>query len=210
MSARLAEFILFFPIFLFSLSFHEAAHAWTANRLGDPTARVLGRLTLNPLAHIDPIGTVLFPLLMFLVPGLLLFGWAKPVPVDTSRLEGGRTGDLKVSLAGPTSNAALALVFAGLTHALVWWNPNSRIAVHVFDLLATGVYLNLALAFFNLIPIPPLDGSHVLASLLPEKYLAGYEQLTRYGFLIMIGALYLGAFRLLTIPIGFVAGVLLP
>lgn len=210
LSARLAEFIVFFPVFLFSLSFHEAAHAWTANRLGDPTARLLGRLTLNPLAHIDPIGTVLFPLMMFLVPGLLLFGWAKPVPVDATRLEGGRTGDLKVSLAGPISNMILALIFASAVHGLMWWNPESKVIVHVLDLLVTGVYLNLGLAFFNLIPIPPLDGSHVLGALLPGKYLPAYEQLTRYGFIIMIAGLYLGAFRLLSVPIVTAARLLLP
>lgn len=210
MSARIAEFIVFFPVFLFSLSFHEASHAWVADRLGDSTARLMGRLTLNPLAHIDPIGTVLFPMLMFLVPGLLLFGWAKPVPVNPHNLRGGRTGNLKVSLAGPASNSFLALVFAGLIHGLVWWNPTSQTAVHVYDILETGVYLNLALAIFNLIPIPPLDGSHIFEAILPEKYLAGYERLTRYGYLIMIAALYLGAFRLLAIPIGLVAGLLLP
>jgi len=119
-------------------------------------------------------------------------------------------GDLKVSRAGPISNGCLALVFAGLARALVWWNPVSDMAAHAFELLATGVYLNLGLAFFNLIPIPPLDGSHILGAMLPTKYLAAYEQLTRYGYLIMIAALYLGAFRLLSIPIEVVADLLLP
>lgn len=210
MSDRIAQFIVFFPVFLFSLSFHEAAHAWAANRLGDPTAKMLGRLTLNPLAHIDWIGTVLFPLMMFLMPGLLLFGWAKPVPVDPRNLRGGRVGNLKVSAAGPLANILLALAFAGVIHLLVETGIRSQMAIIVAQLLDTGVYLNLMLAFFNLIPIPPLDGSGILAGILPQRYLEGYESIARYGFLILIAGLYLGVFRVLIIPIYGIAGWLLP
>jgi Zn-dependent protease len=210
MSDRIAQFIVFFPIFLFSLSFHEASHAWMANRLGDPTARMMGRMTLNPLAHIDWIGTVLFPLMMFLVPGLLLFGWARPVPVDPRNLRGGRMGNLKVAAAGPVSNVLLALVFAGLIHLIVRSQVRSETFVIVSQILDTGVFLNLMLAFFNLIPIPPLDGSGVLLGLLPVRYLAGYERFTRYGFLILIACLYLGVFRYLTIPVYAIARLILP
>ena len=210
MSERIAQFILFFPVFLFSLSFHEAAHAWTANRLGDDTAKRMGRLTLNPLAHIDWIGTVIFPLLMFLMPGLLLFGWAKPVPVDPRNLKGGRKGDLKVSAAGPLSNVLLALAFAGLMHVLVRTGYESRTAEIMAQLLSTGVYLNLMLAFFNLVPIPPLDGSGVLAGLLPARYLEGYERISQYGFLILIACLYLGVFRFLLFPVYRIAEAILP
>jgi Zn-dependent protease len=210
MSERIAQFIIFFPIFLFSLSFHEASHAWMANRLGDPTARLMGRMTLNPLAHIDWIGTVLFPLMMFLMPGLLLFGWAKPVPVDPRNLRGGRKGNLRVAAAGPISNMLLALAFAGVIHLIVSTGIRAKTAVIVSQLLDTGVYLNLMLAFFNLIPIPPLDGSGVLEGVLPARYLEGYERIARYGFLILIACLYLGVFRYLTIPIYAFARMILP
>lgn len=210
MSERLSTFLVFFPIFLFSLSFHEASHAWMANRLGDSTARLMGRMTLNPLAHIDWIGTVLFPLMMFLMPGLMLFGWAKPVPVDSRNLKGGRRGNLKVGAAGPVSNFILTLIFAGLIRLMIFLKLDSSVAATVGEMLATGVYLNLMLGFFNLVPIPPLDGSQVLEGILPEKYLYDFHRIGRYGFLILIGALYLGVFHYLTIPVRFVAEMILP
>ena len=210
MSERLAQFIIFFPVFLFSLSFHEAAHAWTANRLGDPTARLLGRMTLNPLAHIDWIGTVLFPLMMFLMPGLLLFGWAKPVTVNPMNLRGGRQGNLKVALAGPISNMFLAIGFAGVMHLVITLIKPFPMEDILLQILETGVILNLMLAFFNLVPIPPLDGSQVLEGILPVRHLAAFHNFSRYGFLILIAALYLGAFRLLTIPVFMVARLILP
>lgn len=210
MSDRIAQFLVFFPVFLFSLSFHEASHAWAANRLGDPTAKMMGRLTLNPLAHIDWIGTVLFPMMMFLMPGLLLFGWAKPVPVDPRNLKGGRKGNLKVSAAGPISNVFLALVFAGIIHGMIRLGVRSETAAIILQILDTGVYLNLMLAFFNLIPIPPLDGSGVLAGILPYNMLPAYERFTRYGFLILIACLYLGVFRILTLPVYAIARMILP
>lgn len=210
MEDRIAQFIVFFPVFLFSLSFHEAAHAWTANRLGDPTARLLGRMTLNPLAHIDWIGTVFFPMMMFLMPGLLLFGWAKPVPVNPLNLKGWRKGNLKVALAGPVSNTILAVVFAGIAHLAVRTLSASSGALLLVQVLETGVLLNLMLAFFNLVPIPPLDGSQVLEGLLSERHLAVFHNFGRYGFLILIAALYLGIFRLLTIPVFAAANLLLP
>jgi Zn-dependent protease len=210
MSERIAQFLVFFPVFLFSLSFHEASHAWVANRLGDPTAKMMGRLTLNPLAHIDWIGTVLFPLLMFLLPGLLLFGWAKPVPVDSRNLRGGRLGGLKVSAAGPVSNVLLACVFAGVIHLIFRTHVRFPMLGLLAQLLETGVILNLMLACFNLIPIPPLDGSGVMQGILPARYLAGYERFTRYGFLILIAGLYLGVFRYLLIPVYAIARLLLP
>ncbi len=210
MSERVAQFLVFFPVFLFSLSFHEASHAWTANKLGDPTARILGRLTLNPLAHIDWIGTVLFPLMMFLMPGLLLFGWAKPVPVNPNNLKGGRRGNLRVAAAGPISNVFLAFVFAGLLHGLVFVPVPLETLSIIAQILETGVYLNLMLAFFNLIPIPPLDGSQILGGLLPYKYLDAFDRVSRYGFWILLAALYLGVLRYMTIPVMLFARLLLP
>ena len=207
MTERIAQFVLFFPVFLFSLSFHECAHAWTANRLGDPTARLMRRMTLNPLAHIDWIGTFLFPLMMFLMPGLLLFGWAKPVPVNPRNLRGGRRGHLKVALAGPVANLLLACLLALLFRMTVGLaGPTAEIIVRILE---TGVFLNLMLALFNLVPIPPLDGSKVLEGVIPYRYLPVMDQLERYGFLILIAALYLDLFRVLAIPVIYLTGVLL-
>ena len=210
MTERLAQFFIFFPVFLFSLSFHEAAHAWMANRLGDPTAKMMGRLTLNPLAHIDWIGTVLFPLMMFLMPGLLLFGWAKPVPVTSRNLRGGRKGDMWVSAAGPLSNIFLTLVFTGILHLMARSSGTGEMFENFVQIFATGVYLNLMLAFFNLVPIHPLDGAHIFAGLLPRSMLPALYNLNRYGFLILIAGLYLGLFRYLTIPVSLIADYLLP
>src|SRR3989338_5160046 len=210
MSERLAQFIIFFPVFLFSLSFQGAARAWTANRLGDPTARLLGRMTLNPLAHIDWIGTVLFPLMMFLMPGLLLFGWAKPVPVNPSHLRGGRLGNLRVAAAGPVSNLILACFFAGLFQMTGRSGVTGETGGILLQIFETGVVLNLMLGFFNLVPIPPLDGSQILEGLLPARMLEGYEKIGRYGFLILVAFLYLGVFRYLTIPVYAIAGLKKP
>ena len=210
MEEKFRLILLFFPVFLFSLSFHEAAHAWMANRLGDATAKFLGRMTLNPLAHIDWIGTIVFPLMMFLMPGLLLFGWAKPVPIDPRNLRGGRKGTLKVALAGPVSNIILAGIFAGLFHVLVLAGGAGEAFDNLAQMLETGVVLNLMLAFFNFVPLPPLDGSKVLEGILPVKYLVGYERLGHYSFLILFAALYLGVFRLITAPVYLIAGLLLP
>ncbi len=209
-SNNIALFLLFFPVFLFSLSFHEYAHAWAANRLGDPTARLMGRMTLNPIPHIDPIGTILFPLMMFLFPGLILFGWARPVPVDGRNLKGGRKGHLRVSAAGPIANLLLATLFGVLLHLLLFVPQGSGWLDIFARMLETGVYLNLMLSFFNLIPLPPLDGAGVLAGLLPGRYLPVFENLGRYSFIILFAALYLGLFRILSIPIFKAARLLLP
>jgi Zn-dependent protease len=194
MLENLQNFLFFFPVFLFSLSFHEASHAWTANQLGDGTAKFLGRITLNPLAHIDWIGTVIFPFLMFMMPGFLFLGWAKPVPVNDRNLRGGRTGSLKVSLAGPAANIILAGLFGLALRAM----PHLPLQGDTFDivlrLLVTGVLVNVSLAIFNLLPIPPLDGSHVLELFLPYRYLATYHRIFQgpAGFIILILLLYSG------------------
>lgn len=209
MSDRIAQFALFFPVFLFSLSLHEFSHAWVANRLGDGTARLAGRMTLNPLAHIDWIGTFLFPLMMFLMPGLLLFGWARPVPVNPFNLRGGRRDHLRVAAAGPVSNVGLSLLLAALYRMIPAQMPGLTVSI-VAKMLETGVILNLMLALFNLIPLHPLDGGKVCEGILPTRYLPRWDQINRYGFLILIAALYLGILRYLTIPVFFVARLLLP
>jgi Zn-dependent protease len=153
---------------------HEFAHAWTATKLGDDTARLMGRLTLNPLAHLDPVGT-----LLFLIAG---FGWAKPVPVNTYRLRGNpRTSFALVALAGPVSNLILAIFFALLFRLI----DNTSLSF-LQEICTTAVFLNLLLAFFNLIPVPPLDGSRLLSAILPESAAAVYAQIERYGFMILV------------------------
>ena len=184
-----------FLILLFSLSFHEAAHAWTANRLGDPTARQLGRITLNPMAHIDWIGTVLFPLvaLLYRVPVL---GWAKPVPVDPRNLRAPRRDFGIVAAAGPISNLILAIIGA-IGFRVLYWNGQFEAAAWV----ATGAKLNITLALFNLLPVPPLDGGNVAIGLLPVAAARAIAQLRPYGFIILYALLLTGALAHILFPI---------
>jgi Zn-dependent protease len=156
-----------FIILVASLSVHEAAHAWASNRLGDPTARQLGRLTLNPLAHIDLIGTVVFPLVA-MFSGIPLIGWAKPVPVDMRYLKAPRRDFALVALAGPVSNVLLAAVLVTLINLQGGLVPDD--GVTRFGLvLYMAAFTNLLLAAFNMLPVPPLDGGNVLAGLVPES-----------------------------------------
>lgn len=186
--------------FLFAISIHESAHAWSANRLGDPTARLLGRISLNPLRHIDPVGTVLFPLLGVL-SGLPMFGWAKPTPVDVSRLRHPRRDDVLVSAAGPASNFLVALGAVGVLlgirlvsaegAAIVGGLPvrsaqETSLLTPVTLLFYRFLLINVLLGVFNLIPIPPLDGSHVLAGVLPPRLRAAYSEVGRFGFLLLL------------------------
>ena len=210
MAEKIRLILIFFPVFLFSLSFHESAHAFMAHKRGDDTAKLMGRMTLNPWPHIDLVGTILFPLMMFLMPGLLLFGWAKPVPVNPYNLKGGRRGHLWVAAAGPISNFLLAIVFAAGLHGLVRYALPSQTTLILHEMLQLGVFLNLMLAFFNLIPIPPLDGSGILEGILPARALEGFHRVGRYGFLILILSLYTGILRLLTVPVYGIARLLLP
>jgi Zn-dependent protease len=165
-----------------SISVHEAAHAWMANRCGDDTARLMGRMTLNPIVHIDPIGTVLMPALMVLSSGIPLIGWAKPVPVNPLRFHNMRRGEILVSLAGPVSNftlAAAAVVVCWIVVAvLLAVGPGAaRVAAAFLTFLRRLVILNLVLGVFNLIPIPPLDGSHVLGVFISREAAQRLERL---------------------------------
>jgi Zn-dependent protease len=195
-----------FGIVLISLTVHEAAHAWTADRLGDPTARVLGRVSLNPLAHIDWIGTVLLPLVA-MFSHLPIIGWAKPVPVSMRNLRDPRRDFMIVAAAGPISNllqavaAAVVLRLAGptLQAGLLGW------------VLTTAVQINLLLAFFNLIPVPPLDGGNVLLGLLPPRAAVMYAQVRQWGFILLYALLFTGiASRLIVPPMLFFERILLP
>lgn len=201
------EFVLLLPVLVLSVVVHEYAHAWTANRNGDPTARMVGRLTLNPLVHIDPVGSVLVPVLLWLLPGGFIFGWAKPVPVNPRKFRNYRKGDIQVSLAGIVANLLLAVASALVIVALVnvaRLVPSLEPTLELVEQMAWfGIFINLLLAFFNLIPIPPLDGSHVLYHLLPPRLGARYRELGRYGFLVLVALLFFapGAFTVLLWPV---------
>ena len=196
-----------------SLSVHEAAHAWTADRLGDSTARQLGRVSLNPLVHIDPVGTVLLPLIAA-YSNFPIIGWAKPVPVNISRLRNPRRDFMLVAAAGPISNLLQALVAA---LALRWVFPlaigavaDSTVSV-VGNVLFMAIYINVLLAVFNLIPVPPLDGGNVLAGLLPEGPATLFVRLRPFGFLILYALMFTGVLSaLIRPPANFLLGVLLP
>lgn len=182
-------------VLLFSLTVHEAAHAWSAFRLGDDTARRLGRLSLNPLVHIDPIGTLLLPLVAA-VTGAPLIGWAKPVPVDTRRLGRPARDFMLVAAAGPASNLVLALL-AALVWRIVPAGVPAAEGLAVADPLgviaALALQVNLLLALFNMIPVPPLDGGNVLGGLLSGAWRRRYEALRPYGVFILYGLMLSGA-----------------
>jgi Zn-dependent protease len=180
-----------FGVLLLSLTIHEAAHAWTADKLGDPTARALGRVSLNPLVHIDWIGTVLLPMIA-IFSRLPLIGWAKPVPVMLRNLRNPRRDFMIVAAAGPISNLLQAVVYALLFHAAAGvGDPDAPSLLR--GVLQLGVYINLLLAFFNLIPVPPLDGGNVMLGLLPPRLAAGYAGLRQYGFIILYALMFTGA-----------------
>lgn len=169
------------PGILFALTIHEYCHAWTANRLGDPTARLQGRLSLNPIAHLDLFGTICFV--------LAGFGWGKPVPVNPYNFKNPRKGDMLVSFAGPASNFISAFVL-GIIFRLVY--EFGILPSYLNMMLLFSIRISLLLAFFNLIPLFPLDGSHILKGLLPYEYVASYENLSRYSPFILLGLVILG------------------
>lgn len=180
------EFLGLF-ILIMSAILHEIMHGWVANKLGDPTARLLGRLTLNPIPHIDPIMSILVPLMLVISGSPIIFGAAKPVPVNPMNLRDGRKDMALVALAGPGTNLLIALIAAGLAHI--------TISIPLLHLLFTLItFYNLMLGFINLLPIPPLDGSKVFSVLLPDELAATYMSIERFGFIII--------FFLLVFPFG--------
>ncbi|HET9440047.1 MAG TPA: site-2 protease family protein [Longimicrobiales bacterium] len=194
------------PVLLFSVVLHEFAHGWQAMREGDDTAYMLGRLTLNPIPHIDPIGSIMVPLMLALLNSPFLIGWAKPVPVNPRKYRNYRAGDIRVSLAGIVVNIGLSIMATLLLIIVIRaadWLPAMAPSLEVVaSMLQYGILINLVLAFFNLIPIPPLDGSHVLYHLLPPQLGMRYRELGRYGMLILMLLLVVGRpiFSLLMAP----------
>jgi Zn-dependent protease len=189
-------------VLIAALSVHEAAHAWASNRLGDPTARQLGRLTLNPLSHIDWIGTVLFPVLA-LTSNFPLLGWAKPVPVNMARLRHPRRDFALVAVAGPASNLAMAVVGALIANSLLSAPDTltSDSGTFTYYLLREFVGLNVLLAVFNMLPVPPLDGGNVLAGLVPESVARVMDMVRPWWFLILYALLFSGALSTYVWPI---------
>jgi Zn-dependent protease len=207
-----ATIFIAYIVLLFSLTVHESAHAWAADRLGDPTARLRGRVSLNPLVHADPIGTVLFPLLA-IVTGVPLIGWAKPVPVQIGRLNHPRRDYMLVAAAGPASNVMLACT-AGLVLALLPVSPvilgELNVSVPLASLFTRAVQINVLLAMFNMIPIPPLDGGTVLSGLLPRPLALRFDRLRPYGFLLLYGLMLSGGLDYLVGPPYLLVRSLLP
>ncbi len=202
MDINVAQIFISFIVLLFSLTVHEMAHAFAADRLGDPTARLLGRISLNPIVHADPVGTVVFPLLA-MVTGAPLIGWAKPVPVNVRQLRHPRRDYVLVAAAGPGANLALALASAIVLAALPI-SPQTlgeaNVSVPLAAILSQAMRLNVLLAVFNMIPIPPLDGGNVLGGLLPLSAVRPFNALRPYGFLVLYALMLTGNLQTLIAP----------
>ena len=221
--------VLTIAILIMSAVFHEYAHGWVAYKLGDNTAKSMGRLTLNPINHLDPIGSILLPTLLVLSGSSFLIGWAKPVPYNPYNLRDARYGDMKVALGGPITNLMLAIVFGliarfipiavnlkfGLTNGFLSGDNefllsmmSGNILAIIFVISIIACFINLLLMIFNLVPVPPLDGSKVLMTFLPHNLQVKMHQIEPYGFFILIFLLWLGIFSLLIPAIMFIFSLL--
>lgn len=179
---------------LFAITLHEAAHAWVAYHLGDKTAKMLGRLSFNPIRHIDLIGTIIIPIIVLVLSQFnFVFGWAKPVPINGSQLRNPRRDMALVTAAGPASNLLMAFLWAIFLKLATMLNlQSSNIALFLLLTARAGVIINLLLAYLNLIPIPPLDGSRIVASLLPPRQATQYEKIEPLGFFILLALMFTG------------------
>jgi len=186
---------------LFAITLHEAAHGYVARHFGDPTAWQLGRITLNPLKHIDPFGTLLVPaLILFFSKGAFMFGWAKPVPVDFSRLRKPKQDMLWVAAAGPGANLAMALAWAALLKLAVVM-PHNAYSLPLAEMARAGINVNAILMLLNLLPLPPLDGGRIAVSLLPPRAAWRFAQVERYGIFILLALLFLGVLDSILTPL---------
>jgi Zn-dependent protease len=190
---NIAALLVSFGLLIVAMTVHEFAHGLTAYKLGDPTAKYSGRLTLNPLAHIDPFGTIILPLFLFLSTGFAI-GWAKPVPINYLALRNPKRDIIWVGLSGPLANILFAFLLGMLWRII----PLAQLPALIFQKL---IYINLLLAVFNLIPIPPLDGSRIAMGLLPQSLAYRYISIERYGFLIVALLAWLGLFDLIIWPL---------
>ncbi|PVV07246.1 MAG: site-2 protease family protein [gamma proteobacterium symbiont of Ctena orbiculata] len=204
---KLAIFIL--PL-IFAITVHEAAHGWMAKRLGDKTAQMLGRVTLNPLKHIDPVGTILVPLGLYLLTGFM-FGWAKPVPVNWNNLRKPKRDMGLVALAGPGANLIMALIWSILVYAgALALEDFAWLGVPLVLMGVTGVLINTILMALNMMPVPPLDGGRVVYSLLPPKQAHAYSKLESYGIIIVLALLMTGLLGFILEPIVALTIIILP
>lgn len=205
-SEKLISFLTFLPMFFLSITFHEFAHAFVAYKMGDPTAKNQGRLTFNPIKHADLVGTLIMPIASF-ATGIALIGWAKPVPIDRRNFKNIYKDDAFVSFAGPFSNLILALIF----YVLLYITVNNHISENnlLINVLWYGVFFNIFLFAFNLLPIPPLDGSHILFDLFPNRYTAKLLSLGIYGTIILLVFIYSPLWRFFMMFINFILTTLL-
>lgn len=191
---EIQNLIISLPVLFFAIVIHEFAHGWMAERSGDLTARQMGRLTLNPLAHIDPMGTILLPAFLIMIKSPVLFGWAKPVPINPLNFHNPKKDIIWVGLAGPLANLMVVVICSLLLRL-------SSLGLaqfpYIMVILEMGVFINLIFAVFNLIPVPPLDGSRILVGLLPYQLAYKFSRLDPYGFIILIALLYLGVINLI-------------
>ena len=178
-----------FIVLIFAITVHEFAHGWVAYKLGDPTAKYMGRLTLNPLAHIDPFGTIILPLLLVLLR-MPPIGWAKPVPVNFMSLNNPKRDMFWVGIAGPSANFALAFILSVIIKTAPFLAQTL-----IGQVIVLAIIINVILGIFNLIPIPPLDGSRIISAILPYRYLASYNKIQPYGFVLIVLLLWSGILR---------------
>lgn len=194
---------------LFAITFHEVAHGWVARALGDSTAAMMGRLSLNPLKHVDPVGTILVPLVFLLLPGNFLFGWAKPVPVSARNLAHPRRDMALVAAAGPLANLAMAFAWALLLKAALLQDSGEGLWLGLKLMAGAGILVNLVLMALNLLPVPPLDGGRVAAGLLPKSWALQFDRVEPYGLVILLALMFTGLLGPLISPVmGFVQALL--
>ncbi|MHB8403912.1 MAG: site-2 protease family protein [Gammaproteobacteria bacterium] len=203
--------IIWGPPVLFAITLHEVAHGWMARRFGDPTAQMLGRLTVNPLKHIDPIGTIIVPAVLLLLHTGFLFGWAKPVPISPRNFKNQRRDMAIVAAAGPLSNLGMGIIWALVIRLVALLYPTLPWIEPLIYMGLAGVLINVALLVFNLIPLPPLDGGRVLVGLLPRNAANIVDRIEPYGFYIIILLMITGVFNVILMPsISWISQLLLP